>query len=284
MTLVATTQKIKREDGTWEYVQTPVGNTGGVAQKEVYIQDEEPTNVPEGTLWLNTSKDLPPSDIPDWAKQPEKPTYTAEEVGALPADTIIPPVPDTLPNPFALNFTGAVEGSYDGSKALTVNIPMGGGSDKWEFIGEFNVGEEDVAEWIISEDAEGKPIELKEMYFSTVLQPSPATTENTALIFGNPALGMPFSTNAYYASVGAALRTTINRVGMNVSMVPQGDEFTMLALYFPGLLGVTWQQGRSNAGGAVYKHCFGGVAMRSGKASTGLIGANSTVKIWGVRI
>lgn len=31
--------------------------------------------------------------VPEWAKQPEKPTYTAEEVGALPADTIIPEAP-----------------------------------------------------------------------------------------------------------------------------------------------------------------------------------------------
>lgn len=28
--------------------------------------------------------------VPAWAKQPTKPTYTAEEVGALPADTVIP--------------------------------------------------------------------------------------------------------------------------------------------------------------------------------------------------
>lgn len=28
--------------------------------------------------------------VPAWAKQPEKPVYTAEEVGALPADTILP--------------------------------------------------------------------------------------------------------------------------------------------------------------------------------------------------
>ena len=32
-------------------------------------------------------------------------------------------VPRKLPNPNALTFTGAVTGSYDGSKALTVNIP-----------------------------------------------------------------------------------------------------------------------------------------------------------------
>lgn len=36
-------------------------------------------------------------------------------------------IPDKLPNPHALTFTGAVSGSYDGSAALTVNIPEGGG-------------------------------------------------------------------------------------------------------------------------------------------------------------
>ena len=31
--------------------------------------------------------------VPAWAKQPKKPTYTASEVGALPASTVIPTVP-----------------------------------------------------------------------------------------------------------------------------------------------------------------------------------------------
>lgn len=35
-------------------------------------------------------------------------------------------VPEKLPNPNALTFTGAVTGSYDGSAALTVEIPSGG--------------------------------------------------------------------------------------------------------------------------------------------------------------
>ena len=37
-------------------------------------------------------------------------------------------VPDKLPNPHPLTFTGAVTGSYDGSEPLTVNIPSSGGS------------------------------------------------------------------------------------------------------------------------------------------------------------
>ena len=36
-------------------------------------------------------------------------------------------MPTTLPNPNALTFTGAVTGSYDGSEAVTVEIPSGGG-------------------------------------------------------------------------------------------------------------------------------------------------------------
>ena len=34
--------------------------------------------------------------VPDWAKQPTKPSYTAEEVGALPISTVIPTVPDNV--------------------------------------------------------------------------------------------------------------------------------------------------------------------------------------------
>lgn len=59
-------------------------------------------------------------NVPNWAKQPNKPTYTADEVGALPDTTT------TLPNPYPLTFTGGASGSYDGSKALTINIPSGG--------------------------------------------------------------------------------------------------------------------------------------------------------------
>lgn len=33
--------------------------------------------------------------VPEWAKHPNKPSYTAQEVGALPADTFIPVLPDT---------------------------------------------------------------------------------------------------------------------------------------------------------------------------------------------
>lgn len=73
--------------------------------------------------------------VPEWAKQPQKPTYTAKEVGAQPAgdyalrDEIpeIPEIPSALPNPHPLRFTGAVNAEYDGSTPVEVNIPAGGG-------------------------------------------------------------------------------------------------------------------------------------------------------------
>jgi hypothetical protein len=43
--------------------------------------------------YLTSEKD---PTVPSWAKQPNKPTYTASEVGALPASTVIPTVPSKL--------------------------------------------------------------------------------------------------------------------------------------------------------------------------------------------
>ena len=55
--------------------------------------------------------------VPAWAKERNKPTYTATEVGALPSSTT------ALPNPKKIKFTGAIIGEYDGSSEKTFNIP-----------------------------------------------------------------------------------------------------------------------------------------------------------------
>lgn len=100
--------------------------------------------------------------VSEWAKQPTKPSYTADEVGALPVGTKIPTktsdltndsgyltqipeeyvtetelgqkgyiteddIPEKLPSPGTLTFTGAVNDTYDGSTNKTINIPTGGG-------------------------------------------------------------------------------------------------------------------------------------------------------------
>ena len=100
--------------------------------------------------------------VSEWAKQPTKPSYTADEVGALPVGTKIPTktsdltndsgyltqipeeyvtetelgqkgyvieddIPEKLPSPGTLTFTGAVNDTYDGSTNKIINIPTGGG-------------------------------------------------------------------------------------------------------------------------------------------------------------
>ena len=63
-------------------------------------------------------------------------------------------VPDTLPNPHKLTFTGAVEAEYDGSEEVTVEIPEGGG-------GGIEVTGAEVGQTIVVKavDNNGKPTE-----------------------------------------------------------------------------------------------------------------------------
>ena len=62
--------------------------------------------------------------VPSWAKQPQKPTYTAAEVGALPNTTVIPTVPSALPNPQPIVINGI---SYDGSERKEITVQAGDG-------------------------------------------------------------------------------------------------------------------------------------------------------------
>lgn len=57
-------------------------------------------------------------------------------------------MPQTLPNPNALTFTGSVTGSYDGSAPLRVEIPSGGGAggEVWKLLSDETVTE-DVTEY-----------------------------------------------------------------------------------------------------------------------------------------
>lgn len=64
--------------------------------------------------------------VPDWAKKPEKPTYTASEVGALPAGTKIPSKTSDLTNDSGFItknevYIGTVEPSVDEGYAVWIN-------------------------------------------------------------------------------------------------------------------------------------------------------------------
>ena len=71
-------------------------------------------------------------------------------------------------NPNALTFTGAVTGSYDGSAALSVEIPSGGGggSNPWRLITDLTLNE-DVATFEITTDDDGNAFELDELFVIT---------------------------------------------------------------------------------------------------------------------
>lgn len=54
-------------------------------------------------------------------------------------------MPEALPNPNALTFTGAVTGSYDGSAPLSVEIPSGGETGTWNDVYPYTQLEEDIS-------------------------------------------------------------------------------------------------------------------------------------------
>lgn len=80
-----------------------IGDMYNIESKSVY--GEAGMNVAwNGVVWdtmgapIDMSLYIKSSELADWAKQQNKPIYTAEEVGALPADTVIPSKTSELQN------------------------------------------------------------------------------------------------------------------------------------------------------------------------------------------
>ena len=91
-------------------------------------------------------------------------------------------IPTKLPNPNALNFTGAVNATYDGSVLVEVEIPSSGGGsgDKWRKIASITL-EEELATFKITEDENGNPFNLKKLMVVGVLLPCVDVTNNYAV-------------------------------------------------------------------------------------------------------
>lgn len=83
--------------------------------------------------------------------------------------------PETLPNPNALTLTGAVSATYDGSEAVSVEIPSGGG-EEWRLINIFNITEE-VSGITIDTDTDGNAFSLSEYFL--MIDNSPAVSSST---------------------------------------------------------------------------------------------------------
>lgn len=101
---------------------------------------------------------------------------------------------EKVANPYALTFTGAATGSYDGSEALTVNIPSGGGGEKeWRIIRTITIGE-DVKSIDITTDDDGNTFSCEEIFIHTNATNIEGTT--TALSLGIRPNGNPSVINS----------------------------------------------------------------------------------------
>lgn len=208
--------EVNKRNKPADYVFTPLEQTtlGKIMERLDLIEENQDPDAIKNAVddYLANNpikvKETDPT-VPDWAKQPEKPGYTAEEVGALSQNSLqtgidlalaqakesglfdgpkgpqgIPgndyvlteadkqeiaqeaadlvDVPDKLPNPNALTFTGAVEGTYDGSAPMEIEIPEGGsgGSDEWVTVIDKTITLEEPT-WDIVEDL-GRTDDVKE--------------------------------------------------------------------------------------------------------------------------
>lgn len=89
-----------------------------------------------------------------------------QEIASAAAEMV--PIPDALPNPNALTFTGAATGTYDGSAPLSVEIPSGGsgggGSDNPLRLVRSLTLAENTDSVNINTDDEGNAFSLSECY------------------------------------------------------------------------------------------------------------------------
>lgn len=78
-------------------------------------------------------------------------------------------MPESLPNPHALTFTGAVDGTYDGSEAKIIEIPsVSGGGGEWQLINSV-ITTEEVSSIEISTDSDGNTFELDNVRVITIV-------------------------------------------------------------------------------------------------------------------
>jgi hypothetical protein len=81
--------------------------------------------------------------VPAWAKQPNKPSYTAAEVGALSADTVIPDGGIPIPNTASVGQTVVVKAvDENGRPTEWEAVDLQSGSSEWEIIASGELTEE----------------------------------------------------------------------------------------------------------------------------------------------
>ena len=142
--VLGVTRRAKPDD--YVYTETEVRTYTALEQRIDALEKK-----PGGSGGITQETD---PNVPDWAKEPNKPTYTADEVGALPADTPIPE-PYTLPTASPTVKGGVMIGDgleMDGEKVRVKDMP--------ELIATLTVEKESVTV-VISKDVSENSFALK---------------------------------------------------------------------------------------------------------------------------
>jgi hypothetical protein len=112
--------KVNRRNKPADYVFTPPEQTSleEIKEKIDYlesIQDPDAIKNAVDDYLANNPIKVNETDptVPEWAKKPNPPDVK---------------IPDKLPNPHSITFTGAVDASYDGSNPVEIKIPDSGGN------------------------------------------------------------------------------------------------------------------------------------------------------------
>lgn len=119
-TKISKTFKVNRRNKPADYVFTPPDQTSleEIKEKIEYLESNQDPDAIKNAVddYLANNpimvKETDPT-VPEWAKQPTPPDVK---------------IPDKLPNPHSITFTGAVDASYDGSNPVEIKIPDSGGN------------------------------------------------------------------------------------------------------------------------------------------------------------
>ena len=203
-------------------------------------------------------------------------------------------MPEALPNPNALTFTGVVTGSYDGSAPLSVEIPSGGGggaaTGEWRLVCDITL-EENISKLVISDDSDGNPLSLSLFAAFIESEPIVGSTTNVACNFaiGNKASDIAWG-NKLSVSIMNSPKETEKKVYSYVSSQRSGEQIIMRCAKSANYTSATTDltSGRESYGGlAVVSEEL--VNAPTAITHLGLIsfqnpilGAGSRIRIWGV--
>ena len=161
-------------------------------------------------------------------------------------------------NPNALNFTGAVEGSYDGSAPVSVKIPEGGSGEAWELL----------YETTLTEDA------------ATFSQEIPACSKVKIVIFPGSAV------NGWKQIIinGTSYPTLVNTMLENQAYFVSID--ALLPPYITASIGIYVNPVVNGINGGYNSFSYGEIGDSITKIGCGtaeMLVTGAIIKIWGVR-